>query len=117
MNRYFAQSMTASERAALFNVARQMERVKGQPILSQFKLFYRGEACGGAAQEEGGAGRASGGGVAGAIAGLLGGGGGSSGAAERPLFSFTQEVKAWRVEPVRDSQFAPPPQFKRSNPR
>ena len=116
MNRYFAQSMNAAERAALFNVARQMERVKGQPILSQFKLFYRGDACGGAAQDEGGAGSA-GGGVAGALAGLLGGAGGTSGGAERPLFSFTQEVKSWRVEPVRDSQFMPPPQFKRSNPR
>ena len=119
MNRYFAQSMSASERAALFNVARQMETVKGQPILSQFKLFFRGEACGGAAKEEGGAGRPSGG-VAGAIAGLLGGAGGggsASASAERPLFSFSQEVKSWRIEPVRDSQFAPPPQFKRSNPR
>jgi hypothetical protein len=113
VNRYFAQSMSAPERAALFNVARQMERVKGQPILSQFKLFYRGNACGGAAQEDGGAR----GGVAGALAGLLGGGGGSSGAAERPLLSFSQEVKSWRVEPVRDSQFVPPPQFKRVNPR
>jgi hypothetical protein len=120
INRYFAQSMTASERAALFNIGRQMERVKGQPILSQFRLFYRGDACGGAEQAgaEGGGGR---GGVAGALAGLFGGGGGggASDAAggEKPLFSFTQEVKAWRVEPVRDSQFVPPPNFKRSNPR
>lgn len=124
MNRYFAQSMTASERAALFNVARQMERVKGQPILSQFKLFYRGEACGGAAQDDSAAGSSPRGGVAGALAGLFGGrGGGSGGAggagggAEPPLFSFTQEVKSWRVEPVRDSQFVPPGQFRRSNPR
>ena len=123
MNRYFAQSMTASERAALFNVARQMERIKGQPILSQFKLFYRGNACGGAAQDESGAAR-SGGGMAGALAGLLGGGGGggggggaAAGGAERPLLSFTQEVKSWRVEPVRDSQFSPPPKFKQSNAR
>lgn len=115
MNRYFAQSMTAAERTALFNIARQMERVKGQPILSQFKLFYRGNACGGAADGGGAAGGGAGG-VAGAIAGLLGGGG-SSGGAEKPLLSFTQEVKSWRVEPVRDSQFVPPPQFRRSNPR
>ncbi len=114
MNRYFAQSMSAAERNALFNVARQMERVKGQPIMSQFKLFYRGDACGGVAQEgaEGGAG---GGGVAGVIAGLLGNRGSGEGGGERPLLSFTQEVKSWRVEPVRDSSFTPPPQFKRSN--
>ena len=55
--------------------------------------------------------------MAGALVGLLGGGGGAAGAAERPLLSFTQEVKSWRVEPVRDSQFAPPPQFKRVAPR
>ena len=36
---------------------------------------------------------------------------------KKPLFSFTQEVKVWRVEPVRDSQFVPPANFKRSNPR
>jgi len=24
-------------------------------------------------------------------------------------------VKSWKVEPVRDSQFVPPPQFKRKN--
>ncbi len=117
MNRYFAQSMTAAERAALFNVARQMERIKGQPILSQFKLFYRGNACGGAAQDAGSAGSSGAGGVAGGLAGLLGGGGGASGGAERPLLSFSQEVKSWRVEPVRDSQFVPPPKFRQSNAR
>ncbi|MCW5634368.1 MAG: hypothetical protein KIT17_13630 [Rubrivivax sp.] len=121
MNRYFAQSLTAADRTALMNAARQLERIRGEQILTQFKLFYRGEACGGAAGEEGGAspGRA---GIAGALQGLFGGGGGGSGGSagatggERPLLTFTQEVKSWRVEPVRDSQFAPPPNFQRSNP-
>ncbi|MBI5721163.1 MAG: hypothetical protein HZC37_26115 [Burkholderiales bacterium] len=121
MNRYFAQSMSAADRTALFNIGRQMERVKGQPILTQLKLFYRGNACGGAAAEGGaGASPTSPTGVAGALSSLFGGGGsasgGAAGGAERPLLSFTQEVKSWRVEPTRDSQFAPPPQFKRTNP-
>jgi hypothetical protein len=117
MSRYFAQSMSAAERNTLFNVARQMERVKGQPITSEFKLFFRGDACGGMAQD-GGAGGASGsGGVAGLLGGLLGSRPAGDAGAERPLLSFTHEVKSWRVEPVRDSAFAPPPQFKRSNPR
>ncbi len=118
MNRYFAQSMTAAERTALFNAVKQLDRVKGQPIVTQMRLFYRGNACGGAAADEGAAG-AGPGGVAGALSNLFGGGSGSgnaSGGAERPLMSFTQEVKSWRVEPARDSQFAPPPQFKRTNP-
>jgi hypothetical protein len=120
MNRYFAQSLTAADRTALMNAGRQLERIRGEQILTQFKLFYRGEACGGAAGEEGGAsaGRA---GIAGALQGLFGGGGSSGGSGggaggERPLLTFTQEVKSWRVEPVRDSQFAPPPHFQRSNP-
>lgn len=118
MNRYFAQSMTAAERTSLFNAVRQMERVKGQPIVTQMRLFYRGNACGGAASEESGAG-AGPGGVAGALSSLFGGSSGTgnaSGGAERPLMSFTQEVKTWRVEPARDSLFSPPPQFKRTNP-
>lgn len=117
MNRYFAQSMSAAERTALFNAVRQLDRVKGQPIVTQMRLFYRGNACGGAA-DEGSAG-AGPGGVAGALSSLFGGGaaaGSASGGGERPLMSFTQEVKTWRVEPARDSQFAPPPQFKRTNP-
>lgn len=118
MNRYFAQSMSAAERTALFNAVRQLDRVKGQPIVTQMRLFYRGNACGGAADE--GAAGAGPGGVAGALSSLLGGGGstsgGASGGGERPLMSFTQEVKTWRVEPARDSQFAPPPQFRRTNP-
>ncbi|MBL8347458.1 MAG: hypothetical protein JNN03_18615 [Rubrivivax sp.] len=115
MNRYFAQSMSAAERTALFNAVKQMDRVKGQPIVTQMRLFYRGNACGGAADE--GASGAGPGGVAGALSSLFGGGSGNaSGGAERPLMSFTQEVKSWRVEPARDSQFAPPPQFKRTNP-
>jgi hypothetical protein len=113
MNRYFAQSLTAADRAALANAGRQLASIRGEQILTTYKLFYRGDACGGAAQE-GGAGQAGAGGVAGALAGLLGGGS-SSGGGEKPLLSFTQEVKSWRVEPVRDSQFVPPPQFKRSN--
>jgi len=118
MNRYFAQSLTAADRAGLLNAMRQLERVRGEQILTTFKLFYRGEACGGAAQDSGGAAGGSGGagGVAGALAGLLGNRGAASGGGEQPLLSFTQEVKNWRVEPVRDSQFVPPPQFKRSNP-
>ena len=120
MNRYLASSLSAADRATLFNLARQMERVKGQPILTELRLFFRGNACGGAA-DEGGASASGPSGVAGAISSLFGGGGatGASGAAgaERPLLSFSQEVKSWRIEPVRESQFSPPPQFRRSNPR
>jgi hypothetical protein len=123
MTRYFAQSLSAADRAALLNAARQLERIRGEHILTQFKLFYRGDACGGAAADEGagsGGARPS---LAGALQGLFGRGGGSGGSSgsgaggggETPLLSFTQEVKVWRVEPVRDSQFAPPPHFKRSN--
>ena len=116
MTRYFGQSLTAADRTALLNAARQLERIRGEQILTQYKLFYRGDACGGAAADDGagGGGRP---GLAGALQGLLGGGGrsGGGGGDEAPLLSFTQEVKAWRMEPVRDSQFAPPPHFKRSN--
>lgn len=118
MTRYFGQALTAADRTALMNAARQLERIRGEQILTRYKLFYRGDACGGAAAEEGGTSRA---GLAGALQGLLGGRGGGSGSGgsgaggETPLLSFTQEVKAWRVEPVRDSQFAPPAHFKRSN--
>lgn len=119
MTRYFAQSLTAADRAALLNASRQLERIRGEQILTQYKLFYRGDACGGAASDDGAGGGPAG--LAGALQGLFGrssggsGGGGSGAGGETPLLSFTQEVKVWRVEPVRDSQFAPPPHFKRSN--
>ncbi len=123
VKRYFATSLSAADRATLFNLAQQMQRVKGQPILTDLRLFFRGNACGGAA-DEGAGGAGSGAGpssVMGALSSLLGGGGssaaGGAAGAERPLLSFSQEVKSWRIEPVRESQFAPPPQFKRRNPR
>lgn len=120
MNRCFAQSMTPADRAALFNIGRQMERVKGQPIVTMLRLFFSGNACGGAEQGSGG-GATGPGGLAGALGGLFGGGsssssGGGSARGDKPLLSFTQEVKTWKVEPVRDSQFVPPPNFKRKNP-
>jgi hypothetical protein len=119
MTRYFGQSLTAADRTALLNAARQLERIRGEQILTQYKLFYRGDACGGAAADDGAGGGGGRPGIAGALQGLFGGsgrgGGGAGGGGETPLLSFTQEVKAWRVEPVRDSQFAPPPHFKRSN--
>lgn len=131
MNRYFGQSMTPADRAALFNIGRQMERIKGQPIVTTLRLFFSGNACGGAEEGSAGAGGGAGGGgggaggIAGAISGLFGrgssssssgGGSSSGGSGDKPLLSFTQEVKTWKVEPVRDSQFVPPPQFKRKNP-
>lgn len=121
MNRYFGQSMTEADRAALFNIGHQMQRVKGQPIVTTLRLFFSGNACGGAEQGDAGAG-AGPGGIAGAISGLFGrgssssSGGSASAGGDKPLLSFTQEVKTWKVEPVRDSQFVPPPQFKRKNP-
>jgi hypothetical protein len=118
VNRYLAQSMTAADRAALFNIGRQMERIKGQPILTQLRFFFSGNACGGADEGAAAGGAGASAGIGQALSSLIGGrsGGGSPGA-DKPLFGFTTEVKSWRVEPVRDSQFAPPANFKRTNPR
>jgi hypothetical protein len=121
MSMFLENSLTAADKAALFNLGRQFDKIKGHPILMTLNWGFKGDACGGTG--EGSAGAAGGpAGAAGVLGGILGGmtGGranGSAGAAaDRPLISMSHELRKYRVEPLRDSQFAPPPGYKRSNP-
>jgi hypothetical protein len=78
---------------------------------------YSGEACGGAATGGGASAGAPAGGIAGLLGGLAGSkGAGNSNAEPSTLISISHEVRRYGVEPVRDSQFVPPPNYRRVNP-
>jgi hypothetical protein len=120
MSMFLDRSLSAADKASLFNLGRQFEKIKGHPILTTFRWGFKGNACGGSdtgADAGGGGGSAGGvGGALGVIGGLLGGGKSSGGAeADRPLLSMSHEVRRYRVEPVHESQFVPPPSFRRTN--
>jgi hypothetical protein len=115
MSVFLQDSLSATDKAALFNLSKQFEKIRGQPILTTMRWGYSGEACGGVATDGG----APAGGIAGLIGGLAGGkiGGSNNNSKEpAPLISMSHEVRRYGVEPVRDSQFVPPPNYRRANP-
>ena len=117
MSAFLQNSLSAGDKSALFNLAKQFEKVRGQPILTTVRWGYSGEACGGAATGGGASSGAPAGGIAGLLGGLAGSkGAGNSNAEPSTLISISHEVRRYGVEPVRDSQFVPPPNYRRVNP-
>lgn len=110
MQQFLAQSLSANERSALFNLGREFDKIKGLPIKTTMGWAFGGNACGGTSTPADGA---RGGGVMGMLGALTGGG--SKPAADAPLFSITTEVKRYQVEAIRDSQFNVPAGFRRTN--
>jgi hypothetical protein len=118
INTYISQLLTPADRAAFLKAGKEMEKIKGYPILTQLSWNLKGDAC--AATESDSAPDKSS-----APAGkgdLL-----SSVAdyftrkkadetmkdiGDKPIFSFTSEVKSHKVEAVHDSVFLPPKNFR-----
>jgi hypothetical protein len=86
---YLSNSLSASDRAAFVSAGRQLEKIKGHPISTHIEWNLEGNAC--ASKESVGD---------------------SFRNASAPILSFTIEVKSLKVEPVHDSVFSVPKDYK-----
>lgn len=118
---YLANSLTASDRNAFLDAGKQLQKIKGYPISTQLTWNMAGNACAPkeTAKEDKSSRRGppptSAGGLVSGIAGMF---------AEKkteeamnesggePILSFTVEVKALKVEPLHDSLFTVPANYR-----
>lgn len=115
---YIASSLNAGDYNAFLDAGRQLEKIKGYPILTNLAWNMAGNACA-PKEAENKPSRSSpptsSGGLVSGLAGMF---------AEKkteeamkggdndPILSFTLEVKSLKVEPVRDSMFTVPANYK-----
>ncbi len=120
---YLTQMLGTKEKSAFLKAGKELEKVKGYPVLTVLTWDMRGDACAeqqAAADADGSSARAS---IPTSAGDVL-----SSvtdyfvkkktdetmkEAAGKPILSFKTEVKSHRVESVRDSKFAPPTGFRK----
>jgi hypothetical protein len=114
MSSYLA-SLRPADRAALANAGKQLAKVQGHPVYTHIEWLMEGDACGDKGANEQPSAERNMGGMLGAMGSLLGGKKDEKPAGPKPLLSFTIEVKALGVQPVRDSVFAVPFGYKRTN--
>lgn len=109
----YLSGLSAADRAAFVKAGRQLEQIKGHPISTRIEWSLEGDACAPKEGESAATQPASGGVLAG-LSGLFGSKkeeAAKSGAA-KPILSFAVEVKSLKVEPVHDSFFAVPSNYK-----
>lgn len=120
---YLSQMLGTKEKSAFLKAGKELEKVKGYPVLTVLTWDMRGDACAeqqAAADADGSSARAS---IPTSAGDVL-----SSvtdyfvkkktdetikEAAGKPILSFTTEVRSHRLEGVRDSKFAPPAGFRK----
>ena len=126
MMNYLANSLRAGEHSALFAAGKQMQKLKGYPILTKITWDLTGNAC--APKEEAGNGDGkersssrhvptSGSGLASGLTGMFAehkANEAAADAAREPLLAFTIEVKKFRLEPQRDSLFEVPAGYRKA---
>jgi hypothetical protein len=86
INSYLSPSVSPADRANVLASAKKLDKVKGQPILMTVKWRLAGEAC--SMNET------------------------MKDVGDKPLFTFTSEVKTRKLAPLHDSLFAPPKEYK-----
>ncbi|MFO1320557.1 MAG: hypothetical protein U1F52_13150 [Burkholderiales bacterium] len=121
---YLAPMMGAADKSGFLKAGKDLDKVKGYPILTKLTWDMKGTAC--AEQAEGKAAEEK--------PSLPTGKGDllssvtdffvkkrseevTKEMADKPFLSFTSEVKAYRVEPVHDSVFNPPGNFRPVSPK
>jgi hypothetical protein len=114
MTSYLA-SLRPADRAALLNAGKQLAKIQGHPVYTHIEWHMEGDACGdkGAASQQSSA-QPSASSMLGSVGSLFGKKE-EQPAGPKPLLSFTIEVKSLAVQPVRDSVFAVPAGYKKTN--
>jgi hypothetical protein len=125
---YLAKSMSPGDLSAFFAAGKQLQKVKGYPISSKLTWNMDGNACApkqpeAQAQESESQSRPvpkSASGLASGLAGMYMEKKTSEAVAEaagEPILSFTAEIKQFKVEPLHDSLFEVPTDYKRVQPQ
>lgn len=116
---YLANSLTPGDRNAFLDAGKQMEKIKGYPISTQLAWNMAGNACAPKETENKSSGSkpvpSSPGGLASGLAGMFAEKkteDAMKGADGEPILSFTLEVKSLKVEPLHDSVFTVPANYK-----
>jgi len=87
INSYLFPNVSPTDRASFLAGARKLDKVQGLPIVMNVKWSFAGEAC---SMDET-----------------------MKDVGDKPLFTFTSEVKSHRMEALHDSLFVPPKDYKR----
>jgi hypothetical protein len=82
ISNYLAPNVSPADRAAFLAGGKKLDKVRGQPIFVRAKWSFSGEAC---SMDES-----------------------MKDTANKTLFTFTSEVKSYKLEALHDSLFAPP---------
>jgi hypothetical protein len=123
INAYIGRLLTPADRAAFLKAGKELEKIKGYPVLTQLAWNLKGDACA-ASETDKGADKSS---APNSTGDLLSGitdyfakkkaDETMKDIGDKPIFSFSSEVKSHKVEPVHDSVFLPPKNYTQSNPR
>jgi hypothetical protein len=111
----YLSSLTPADRAAIANAGKQLAKIQGHPILTHIEWRVDGNACGAKESDSAGGAQPNMTAVLANMSSLFGKKDDKGAATAKPILDFTVEVKALKVEPVRDSVFAVPGGYKRSN--
>lgn len=111
----YLSSLSPADRAAISNAGKQLAKIQGHPILTHIEWRLEGNACGAKDSDSAAGTQPSMTAVLANMGSLFGRKDDKGGASAKPILEFTVEVKALKVEPVRDSAFAVPGGYKRSN--
>ncbi|HUK33155.1 MAG TPA: hypothetical protein VLV86_04530 [Vicinamibacterales bacterium] len=118
---YVSRMLSPADRAAFLSAGRQMEKIKGYPVLTELSWNMQGDAC---AEKEGegsaASGKSSSSDLLSSVTDFFAKKKADDTAkdlAAKPIFSFTSEVKSHKVEPVHDSVFSPPRGYTLANPK
>lgn len=122
INGYLSQIVSPADKSAFMKAGKDVERIKGYPILTELKWDMRGDACAGEEPKPAGDSAStptSKGDLLSSVTSFFARKKTDEMArdiADKPILSFIHEVKAHKVEPIHDSVFSPPRSYTRSNP-
>jgi hypothetical protein len=120
INGYLAQILTPADRAAFLRAGKELDKIKGYPVLTELAWNFGGEACAEEqkAGEEGASTPTGKGDLLSSVTGFFAKKKTDEMAREmagKPILSFSHEVRQHRVDGIHDSVFSPPRNFARSN--
>ena len=121
INAYIGRLLTPADRAAFLKAGKELEKIKGYPILTQLAWNLKGDACAASETDKGtekSSTPSSSGDLLSSVTDFF-----ARKKAEdtmkdigdKPIFSFSSEVKSHKVEAVHDSVFVPPKNYVQSN--
>jgi hypothetical protein len=110
----YLSALSPADRAALTNLGAKLSKIQGHPISVKIEWRLAGDACAAKESQASSQPKPSASGVMGALGGMFGSKKDEK-AGDTPILSFGIEVKSLKIEPVRDSVFSVPPNYKRLN--